>query len=82
MTKYFARFVKSNGSALWKVIDLGYPGFHQSRCPLFTCVLIISIIKQYWKKISEIPPKKDFFTCSIHIFVRKMKQFARKYYVI
>ena len=42
-----------------------------------TCV---SIIKQHWKKMAEIPQECDFLTCSIQYFVRKVKQFPRKYY--
>ena len=41
-----------------------------------TCV---SLIKQHWKKVVEIPQKRDFLSCSILNFVRKVKQFARKY---
>ena len=39
-------------------------------------------IKQHWKKIAEIPEKHDFLTWSIQNFVRKVKQFVRKYYII
>ena len=31
--------------------------------------------------MTEIPQKQDFLTWSIQNFVRKMKQFIRKYYV-
>ena len=31
--------------------------------------------------MAEIPQKRDFLTWSIQIFVRKVKQFVRKYYV-
>ena len=41
-----------------------------------TCV---SLIKQYWKKMVEIPQKRDFLSCGILNFVKKDKQFARKY---
>ena len=43
-----------------------------------TCV---SFIKQHWKKMAEIPQKHDFLTWSIQNFVRKVKQFVRKYYI-
>ena len=43
-----------------------------------TCV---SLIKQHWKKMAEIPQKRDFLTCSIQNFVRKVKQLVRKYYI-
>ena len=36
-----------------------------------TCV---SLIKQHWKKMAEIPQKRDFLTWSIQNFVRKVKQ--------
>ena len=34
-----------------------------------------------WKKIAEIPQESDFITWSIQNFVRKMKQFVKKYYI-
>ena len=37
--------------------------------------------KQHWKQMAEIPQKHDFLTWSIQNFVRKVKQFARKYYI-
>ena len=43
-----------------------------------TCV---SLIKQHWEKMVGIPQKRDFPTSSIQIFVRKVKQFVRKYYI-
>ena len=39
-----------------------------------TCV---SLIKQHWKKMAEIPQK--FLTWSIQNFIRKVKQFFRKH---
>ena len=39
------------------------------------------IIKQHWKKIAEIPQESDFITWSIKNFVRKVKQFVKKYYI-
>ena len=42
-----------------------------------TCV---SLIKQHWKMMIEIPQKHDFLTWSIRNFVRKVKQFVAKYY--
>ena len=43
-----------------------------------TCV---SLTKKHWKKITEIPQKRDFLTWSIQKFVRKVKQFLRKCYI-
>ena len=43
-----------------------------------TCV---SLIKQDWKKMTEIPQKRDFLTRSIQNFIRKVKQFVTKYYI-
>ena len=43
-----------------------------------TCV---SIIKQIWKKMAEIPQEYDFITWSIENFARKAKQLVKKYYV-
>ena len=43
-----------------------------------TCV---SIIKQQWKKMAEIPQECDFINWSIQNFVRKVKQFVKKYYI-
>ena len=43
-----------------------------------TCV---SVIKQHWKKMAEIPQKHNFLTWSIQSFVRKVKQFVRKCYI-
>ena len=41
----------------------------------------VSFIKQHWKKIARIPHKTEhnFLTWSIQNFVRKVKQFVRKY---
>ena len=44
-----------------------------------TCV---SLVKQHWKKMAEIPQKQDFLTWSIQNFIRKVKLFVRKYYII
>ena len=41
-----------------------------------TCV---SLIEQHWKKMVEIPQKRDFLSCGILNFIIKEKQFARKY---
>ena len=42
----------------------------------------ISIIKQYWKTMTKAPQKRGFLlTWSIQKFVRKVKQFVRKYYI-
>ena len=43
-----------------------------------TCV---SLIKQRWRKIVEIPQKCCFLNWSIQNFVRKVKEFLKKYYV-
>ena len=45
---------------------------------IYTCV---SIIKQHWKKMGEIPQECDFLTWSIQNIVKKVKQFVRKYYI-
>ena len=47
----------------------------KSETAINTCV---SLIKQHWKKLVEIPQKHDFLTWSIQIFLRKVKQFFRK----
>ena len=44
-----------------------------------TCV---SVIKQLWKKMTEIPEECDFPTWSIQNFVRKEKQFAKNIILI
>ena len=41
-----------------------------------TCV---SLIKQHWNMMAEIPQKCDVFTWSIQNFIRKVKQFVKKY---
>ena len=46
-----------------------------------TVISSVSIIKQHWKKMAEIPQKSDFLTWSIQNFVKKVKQFVRKYYI-
>ena len=48
----------------------------KSEAVINTCV---SVIKQHWKKMAQIPQEHDFLTCSIQNFVRKVKQFAWKY---
>ena len=42
----------------------------------------ISLIKEHWIKVADIPQKRNFLTWSIQNFVRKKKQFVRKYYII
>ena len=39
----------------------------------------ISLIKEHWKKMAEIPQKQDFLMWSIQNLIRKVKQFVRKY---
>ena len=41
----------------------------------------VSLIKQHWKKVAEIPQKRNFLTWSIQNFVRRKKQFVIKYYI-
>ena len=48
----------------------------KSETVINTCV---SLIKQHWKTMAEIPQKRDFLTWRIENFVRKVKQFVRKY---
>ena len=43
------------------------------------CVSII--IKQHWKEMEKLPGELNFFTWSIQNFVRKVKQFVRRYYI-
>ena len=43
-----------------------------------TCV---SLIKQHWEKMAEIPQERDFVTWRIQNFVRRVKLFVRNYYV-
>ena len=33
--------------------------------------IYVSLIKQHWKKLAEIPQKRDFLTCSIQNFTKK-----------
>ena len=40
--------------------------------------ICVSLIKQHWKEMAEIPQKRDFLTWSIQNFVQKVKQFARR----
>ena len=42
-----------------------------------TCV--VSLIKQQWENMSEMPQKRDFLTWSMQNFLRKRIQFVRKY---
>ena len=46
----------------------------KSETVINTCA---SIIKYYWKKMTEIPQERDFLTFSIQNLVRKVKQFVR-----
>ena len=39
-----------------------------------TCV---SIIKQHWKKMAEVPQERDFLTWSIQNLVGKVKHFVK-----
>ena len=48
---------------------------------LSSILVTVSLIKQHWKKMTDIPQKRDFCTWSIHSFVGKVKQYVRKYYI-
>ena len=48
---------------------------------LSSILVTVSLIKQHWKKMTDIPQKRDFRTWSIHSFVGKVKQHVRKYYI-
>ena len=50
----------------------------KSKTVINTCV---SFIKQELKKMTEIPEKHDSLTWNIQSFVRKVKQFVRKFYI-
>ena len=50
----------------------------KSETDIKTCV---SIIKEHWKKMVEIPQECDFFTWNIQNFVKKAKPMFRKYYI-
>ena len=50
----------------------------KSKTVINTCV---SLIKQELKKMTEIPEKHDSLTWKIQSFVRKEKQFVRKFYI-
>ena len=50
----------------------------KSETVINTCV---STIKKHWKKMAEIPQERDFLTWGIQPFVRKVKQFVRKYHI-
>ena len=50
----------------------------KSETVINTC---ISVIKQHWKKMAEIPEECDFLTWCIQNFVKKVKQFVGKYYI-
>ena len=67
----------------WKVKLPSRKWFLEKKPPKLETVInsCISVIKQHWKKIAEIPQECDFFTWSIQNVVRKVKQFARKYYI-
>ena len=67
----------------WKVKPLSRRWFlektpNKSGTVISTCV---SVIKQCWKKMAEIPQECDFLTWSIQNFVKKVKQFVRKCYI-
>ena len=44
-------------------------------------LVTVSLIKEHWKKVTDITQKRDFRTWSIHSFVEKVKQYVRKYYI-
>ena len=50
--------------------------FKKSETAINTCV---SLINQHWKKMAEILQEHDFLFWSTQNFVRKIKQFIRKY---
>ena len=50
----------------------------KSKTVINTCV---SFIKQELKKMTEIPEKHDSLTWNTQSFVRKVKQFVRKFYI-
>ena len=48
---------------------------------LSSILVTVSLIKQHWKKMTDISQKRDFHTWSIHSFIGKVKQYVRKYYI-
>ena len=44
-------------------------------------ILVFSIVKQHYKKMTKTPQKCDFLTLSIQNIVRKVEQFVRKSYI-
>ena len=44
-------------------------------------LVTVSLIKEHWKKVTDITQKRDFCTWSIYSFVGKVKQYVRKYYI-
>ena len=44
-------------------------------------LVTVSLIKEHWKKVTDITQKRDFRTWSIHSFIGKVKQYVRKYYI-
>ena len=44
-------------------------------------LVTVSLIKEHWKKVTDITQKRDFRAWSIHSFVEKVKQYVRKYYI-
>ena len=57
--------LKNEAPRIWKTV-------------INTCV---SIIKQHWEKMAEIPQEHGFLTWGIQTFVGKVKQFVRKHYI-
>ena len=60
------------GNDFWK------KKFKKSETVINTCV---SLMKQHPKTMAEIPQKRDFLIWNVQNFVRKVKQFVRKYYI-
>ena len=44
-------------------------------------LVTVSLIKEHWKKVTDITQKRDFRIWRIHSFVEKVKQYVRKYYI-
>ena len=75
--------LKINPPPYWKVKPPSRKWFLEKKPKKSETVIniCVSIIKQHWKKMAEIPQECNFFTWSIQNFVRKVKQFVRKYYI-
>ena len=78
LLKLVSKFSRITSEKIIWILDSLKKSLINWKLSLITCV---SIIKQHWKKKADILQESHIITWSIQNFVRKVKQFVKKYYI-